>query len=387
MDKKIFSVLFFSIFSAILGVGIVVPFLPVYAHDLGASGVYIALIFGAFSLSRAFFLPYFGRLSDIKGRKPFIMSGLLIYALVSIAFFFSEDINSLIIIRFIQGIGSAMVLPVTHAYIGEITPPGREGFAMGLFNISLYGGLSLGPLAGGIIKDRFNIQVTFGFMGIFALIALILCISMLPSRSSEKHSLRRGKPQTYRNLLKDKLITSLFIFRMCYTTCIGIVWSFLPVLADGEFALSSFLIGVLVMIGVLISGLLQTPMGYLADRVDKRNLIIIGGLLTAVAIFSLEFANGFWDMLFSNIAYGLGGGIAMPALMAISVVKGNQMGSMGSIMALLTLGHTIGMFSGSLFAGIMMDLFGLHVVFYSGAIIMLLGVGIFYTLMMREEIN
>ena len=49
LDKKIFGTLFFSIFAAVTGVGVVVPLLPIYAHDLGASGLYIGLIFGAFS--------------------------------------------------------------------------------------------------------------------------------------------------------------------------------------------------------------------------------------------------------------------------------------------------------------------------------------------------
>ena len=70
LDKKIFGTLFLSMFAAITGVGIVVPLLPVYAHDLGASGIYIGLIFGSFSISRTVFLHYFGRLSDKKGRKP-----------------------------------------------------------------------------------------------------------------------------------------------------------------------------------------------------------------------------------------------------------------------------------------------------------------------------
>ena len=92
-DRKIFGVLFFSIFAAVTGVGIVVPLLPVYANDLGASGLYIGLIFGAFSLSRTFFLPYFGRLSDKKGRKPFIVAGLLSYAVISVAFLLSESLE------------------------------------------------------------------------------------------------------------------------------------------------------------------------------------------------------------------------------------------------------------------------------------------------------
>jgi len=125
LDKKIFTTLFFSILAAVMGVGIVVPLLPVYAHDLGASGVYIGLIFGAFSLSRTFLLPYFGRLSDQKGRKPLIVTGLLAYALVSIAFIFSETVETLILLRFLQGIASAMIMPVSLAYVGDITPVGQ----------------------------------------------------------------------------------------------------------------------------------------------------------------------------------------------------------------------------------------------------------------------
>ncbi|MEJ2097328.1 MAG: MFS transporter, partial [Deltaproteobacteria bacterium] len=85
IDKKIFGTLFFSIFAAVTGVGIVVPLLPVYATELGASGLYIGFIFASFSLSRTMFLPYFGRLSDRKGRKKLIISGLLAYAVVSAA--------------------------------------------------------------------------------------------------------------------------------------------------------------------------------------------------------------------------------------------------------------------------------------------------------------
>ena len=91
-DRKIFGTLFFSIFAAVTGVGIVVPLLPVYANSLGASGLYIGLIFGAFSLSRTFFLPFFGRKSDQKGRKPFIVTGLLSYAVISVAFILSTGV-------------------------------------------------------------------------------------------------------------------------------------------------------------------------------------------------------------------------------------------------------------------------------------------------------
>ena len=161
LNKSIFSTLFFSIFATVTGVGIVVPLLPVYAHDLGAGGLYIGLIFGAFSLSRSVLMPYFGRQSDKKGRKPYIVPGMFAYTLISIAFVFSKNINSLIVLRFVQGAASAMLLPVIQAYVGDITPRGREGFTMGIFNMSLFLGLSLGPLLGGVIKDHFSLNAAF----------------------------------------------------------------------------------------------------------------------------------------------------------------------------------------------------------------------------------
>ncbi|MFO8083144.1 MAG: MFS transporter [Desulfobacterales bacterium] len=376
-DKKIFCVLFFALFSTITGVGIVVPLLPVYAHNLGASGFYIALIFGAFSLSRTCFLPFFGRQSDKKGRKPFIIAGLLAYAFISIAFILSDSVETLIAIRFVQGIASAMIMPVTQAYVGDITPAGNEGFSMGLFNLSVFFGLSIGPLAGGVIKETYSLNAAFGFMGIFAFIAFGMAVVFLPSTVQERTRNPGRIPTAWKILLKDPNITGLIFFRFAYTACIGIIWSFLPVFAESEFSLPSSLIGVLVMLGVFISGMMQPPMGYLADRFSRKTMGVFGGLLTCYAILSMGWADGFYDMFIANVLFGLGGGISMPAITALAVTEGNKAESMGSVMGLLTMGHSLGMLAGALAGGLMMDLFNLRQAFYLGSAIMLFGVFIF----------
>jgi len=373
MNKKVFATLFLAVFSVTLGVGLVVPLLPVYAHTLGASGLYIGFIFGAFSLSRTTFLPVFGRLSDMKGRKPFIVTGLLAYFIVSIGFALSKDMGVFIAIRFFQGIASAMILPVAQAYIGDITPSKKEGFIMGLFNVSLYGGLSIGPVIGGVVNDVLGIQASFLGMGLVSLLGFFLCLLLLPSRGAEPAIHRTRKPIQYRTVLKNRYVAVLFLFRVAFTTCIGIVWAFLPLLADAEFGLSSSAIGVLVMLGVLVAGLLQTPMGLLADRMNKRLLILVGGLLTAGSVFSLGYAQGFWGLFLTNALFGMGGGIAMPAVMAMTVIIGRQTGAMGSVMGLLTMGHSLGMFIGPVLAGLMMDSFALDFAFLGGTVVMLIG--------------
>ncbi len=373
-DKLIFTTLFFSIFATITGVGIVVPLLPVYARNLGAGGFFIGLIFGAFSLSRVFFLPYFGHLSDNIGRKSLIVPGLLAYSAVSLAFLLSDSVGSLILIRLIQGVASAMLMPVIQAYVGDITPAGREGLTMGLFNMAVFLGLSLGPVAGGLIHDRFSLDAAFWGMGGLSLTGFFLSLVFLPPVNSEKVVRQGRKPARWKELLRHRGIAGLFLFRFAYTACIGIIWGFLPVLADTELGLSSTTIGFLVMLGIFVSGTIQVPMGYLADRLDKKSMVICGGVLVSGAIFSYGWADTVAQMVLASSFFGIGGGICMPALTATAVLIGDKMEAMASVMALLTVAHSLGMLVGSMLAGVMMDVFRLRAAFPLGAALMVLGI-------------
>lgn len=386
-DRKIFGTLFFSIFAAVTGVGIVVPLLPVYAHDLGANGLYIGLIFGAFSLSRTIFLPYFGRQSDKKGRKPFIVTGLFSYAVISVAFILSTGVESLIVIRFVQGITSAMIMPVVQAYVGDITPRGKEGWIMGLFNMSMFLGLSAGPLIGGVVKDRFSLQSAFICMGALSFVGFALSLIFLPP-TAEEHVVKKGRaPVRWSQILLDRTIAGLFFFRLAYTACIGIIWGFLPVFADTQFSISASAIGILVMLGILVSGVIHVPMGWLADRVSRKAMIILGGLVVSLAVYAYNHAGGFRDMFLASMIFGLGGGVAMPSLMAAAVLQGSHNDAMGSVMALLTVAHSLGMLVGSVLGGVMMDWFELRQAFILGALVMILGTIAFAVCTWRADLS
>ena len=387
LDKKVFGTLFFSLLATITGVGIVVPLLPVYARHAGASGLYIGLIFGVFSLSRTFLLPLFGRRSDRRGRKPFILVGLLCYALVSIAFIYFTQVEQLIVIRFFQGVASAMVMPVIQAYVGDITPKGREGFVMGLFNMSLFFGLSIGPVVGGLINDHLNMQTAFVCMGVLAFTGAGLAWWFLPATADEVVLHKGSPPLAWRAIILDRTIMGLFAFRLAYTSGISIIWGFLPVLADAQFHLSSSRIGFLVMVGVLVSGAIQAPMGYLADRFNRKALVITGGLLAGVALLSFRWADSFSSLFASSVVFGLGGGIAMPAVMAVAVLKGNETASMGSVMAVLTMAHSMGMLVGAVMAGLIMDFFELRTAFSAGFLIVVTGLVVFCITIVESRIS
>lgn len=378
-DLKIFITLFLAVFNTTLGVGLVAPLLPVYAHELGAGAFQIGLIFGAFSLTRSIFVPYFGKLSDRKGKKPLIVAGLFSYFVLSLCFTLSDSVETLVAIRLGQGFASAMILPVAQAYVGLITPPNKEGQVMGLFNMSLFGGLSMGPLLGGVVRDWFSIQVSFLCMGALTLLGFLLCLFLLPrEKGVSRATTEIREPVTpYSALLTSPTILSLFVFRACLTLCIGIAWTFVPFLAGVKLGLSSSATGVIVMVNVFVAGLLQAPMGYVADRISKVSMVVFGGTLAVFSILYLDSASSFGELVFANGLFGLAGGISFPAVMALGVIEGRRSEAMGAVMGLLALAHSLGMLMGPLMAGLLIDLFSFSVVFASGAAVISAGTLLF----------
>ena len=386
MNWSIFSILFLALFSAMLGMGIVVPLLPAYARDLGASGLYIGFIFGAFSFSRTIFLPYFGRQSDLKGRKKFITSGLFVYFIASIAFMFADNVYYLILIRFFQGIAAAMVLPVVQAFAGDLSPEGKEGTVMGILNISLFGGLSAGPVIGGITKDLYGMNTPFILMGIVCLIGFLSSVIFLPK--TERHTGINNKfPIAYRDIIKNKSIIGLFLFRFAFSMCIGSIWAFAPLLAGNEFKMTSMNVGFLLMISVLISALLTMPMGFMADMINKRFLMTAGGVISALAMGEFYKAESSRDLYIACILIGIGGGISIPSIMAMTVAAGRKIDSIGSVMSFVTMGHSLGMIAGPIIAGIILDSFNMRMIFMSNLFCLFIAVilSLYFTSFSTEE--
>jgi MFS family permease len=222
-------------------------------------------------------------------------------------------------------------------------------------------------------------------MGFLTFLGFSLSFFLLPPTKSEQVVTRGIEPLGWKWVLRDRDMAGLFLVRLAYAACIGVIWSFLPILADLEFSLSSSSIGILVTLGVFSSGLLHVPMGFMADRVNRKMMIIGGGLIITYAIFSFDWANSFGDLLLASVLFGLGGGIAMPALMALAVLKGNEIDAMGSVMGLLAMAHSLGMLAGSLLAGLMMDVSRLRHAFPSGAVLMMLCLGLFIVLTYHKK--
>jgi MFS family permease len=372
-SRTVFATLLFSVFATVIGVGIVVPLLPIHAHRLGASGLHIALVFGAYAVSRALFLPVFGHLSDRNGRKTFLTVGLFAYATISLALAYLDSIVALVVIRLLHGVASAMLIPVFQAYAAELAPAGREGRVMGLYGTVVLVGMSLGPFVGGVVNDHWGLRATFWIMGALALLGFVACAWLLPPTASEQSRREENRPSAWPHLLRDRTVASLFGFRFAYVVCVGIIWAFVPLYAAFKLSLSAAQIGLIITLGIASAGLLNTPMGILADRINRRVLVVIGGLVAAYGIFAFETAQSHAAFVLASVCFGTGGGICMPALMALAAQKGHRSDAMASVMALMTVAHSLGMLVGALLGGLMMDAFDLRFVFPAGAGVMLLG--------------
>src|SRR5215510_5678878 len=171
-----------------LGIGIVIPFLPIYAKTLGATSITIGVFFASFPLAQMLFMPLISHWSDRHGRKWFIASRLLLSSLLSLWYVYAPTIGYLIIGRFIQGGLMALVLPIASAYVGDLAPPQQRGTYLGIFNLFLTSSFGLGPLAGGWISDHYGIAASFYWMGGLTVLAFLAVLLFLPESHGNAHA-------------------------------------------------------------------------------------------------------------------------------------------------------------------------------------------------------
>lgn len=154
--------------------------LPAMAAQFHADAVTLGWITSAYIISAAVFIVPFGRYADIVGRKKIFLWGVLIYTIASVACACAPDETILILARFVQGIGGAMLFATSLAIVTQVYGPGERGAALGITIATVYAGLSLGPFLGGILTDRFGWPAIFLINVPLGLIAITLTLREIP---------------------------------------------------------------------------------------------------------------------------------------------------------------------------------------------------------------
>jgi DHA1 family multidrug resistance protein-like MFS transporter len=373
MDKKAFFVLVSTMLLPMLGFGIVVPLLPIYADQMGASALEIGFINAGFSLMILVALPIMGRLSDRFGRKKFLLAGLSILTVASLGFIWAQNPLQLIMVRVFQGIGASMHLPIAQAYLGDITPKGQEGRWMGHFSAILISSMSLGPFFGGALTDIFSANTAFLVMAALCFIGFIATLLFLPEVAERVVAKEEGS--FFDGLRKSRIMKGVFIIRMAIGFNMACIMAFLPLFGNQNLGLSVFLIGVLIAARTPLA-LLQSYTGILADKYNRRGLITIGTLAAIIFIAIMPTAGGFWSLLVMFSLMSIGIAIAMPAATAYVVEEGRVFG-MGASMALFMMAMQIGNGVGPIMLGSIVDAISIEAAFYATAVLLALGVAVF----------
>jgi len=203
--------LMLSSFIVNLGFGAILPFLSIYANhffhvwDWGSVQVnvvtQIGLLTSAMMISRAFLAPFYGRMSDKAGRKPLMVVGMAMYVVLTFGFGLAQAFWSLFLVRFFQGIASALVWPVAESAVVDISPEDKRGRNLGWFILSMSLGWSVGPFLGGglfalsellVATEVAAFRVSFFFMGAISSASFIVFNLMVidPKTQKARMSLR-----------------------------------------------------------------------------------------------------------------------------------------------------------------------------------------------------
>jgi len=374
MIKKVFPILALSIFSSMLGVGIIAPLLPLYAENLGAAGVWLGIIFASFSVSRAIFMPIIGWLSDRYGRKSFMVAGLFVYSVISLGYIWAGDVYQLTLVRLIQGAAAGMIIPIAQAYVGDISPEGEEGTWMGYFNTAFFTGFGVGPLMGGALTDHFGMDVAFYSMGGLNLLAFLVAILFLPGiqqRKTPSHS-----RLSFKEMGSSGVVKGLFSYRLSFAIGRAAFSCFLPIFATIYMGLTPTFIGILLAVNILLMSLLQLYSGGIADRFNRRILVVLGSLISFSFLASVPLLHNFWQLLGLCSFGAIGGAISMPAASALTIDEGRKFG-MGSTMAIFAVAMSIGMAIGPILGGVIVDTLNIDSVFYFAAAMGFVGTNLF----------
>ncbi len=354
-----------------IGLGIIWPLIPVYAVELGAGGFLVGLIIASFNVSRTLVSPFAGRLSDRWGRKKFIVTGLFVYAIISVLYVLPVHAETLIFVRLFHGLASVLVVPIAMALAADIAPKQKLGLYMGTLNMAVLLGLGVGPVLGGTIRDYFGMNAAFYAMGVLALLTCILVMIFIPSDYQRHGSGESQKISSIRKILTHRVVLGIFMMRFFAASGQGAVYTFLPILAL-QLKLTSSQVGIILAANVFIIAFLQRVCGTLADRVNPKYFVILGTFASGMTVFGMPFVEGFTMILLLNILMGMANGFALPGGLVITGHLGRRMG-MASLMTITDAAWSLGMIVSPILSGIVLDVFGLSYVFIIGSLLVLTG--------------
>lgn len=373
MKNNTLITLLLSVFIALLGIGIIVPVMPIFATELGASGFALGMIIAAFSITRGLLQPIVGNFSDQWGRKNFLITGLFVYGLVGLLIPHATGVPHLIIIRAFHGVGSAMIVPIAMAYMSFLAPVGHEGRYMSYLNIAIFCGIGCGPIIGGLLSDNWGLASVFYTMACLSFLAFILVILYMPGQIASDRQTARPLLASLRSMLANSKTCGILLAR--YTTMIIMVPSmaFLPLLMSQWQDSSGVQIGVIIACRTLVNAVLQIPFGKVADKYNKLLIFLVSSIFLALIILTIPLIDSFLQMATAYLLMGMAEAAIWAVLGAYASLEAKRLYGHGTMMGVFSFAMSAGVFTGAVLAGFSMDSWGIGWAYYvTGSAVLLL---------------
>jgi MFS family permease len=369
-----FLTLALAMFTAMMGIGMVTPILPVYAEAQGASGAEIGLAFSSFAIVQLFISPFSGRIADRYGRKLFIVAGLASYVVTALGWYYTDTVFWTIAFRAFSGIGSALIFSLSQAYVGDLAPEGFEGRYMGAFGIFIASGFGVGPLLAGIIRDQYDIDTVFISMAVMFAAASTAVAVLLPRSKRVRSGDIDGPPAVpWSTILRHPYVQGLYLVGTSLAFAMGASFTFVAIYLENDFGATATMVGVVLAVQQVTNGAMQPLSGMLADRLNRRMLIMGGAILVAAGYLTPAIVDEYWLVLVGfMLGVGVGSSIAQVSTQALQVEIGRGLG-MATVMSLQATSFGSGVLMGSMLTGIVNDAAGTRWVFVVATLVILGG--------------
>ena len=174
---------------------------------LGAGPVAVGLTFGAFSASTLLLRPLAGRWTDRHGRRPLLIGGAALFAVLVLGHLLVSDLMSLLVLRLLMGVAEALYFVAGFAALADLAPPGRAGEALSYNSLALFLGIAAGPVIGQALLGL------GGFPLVWEGIALLLVVAtVLAARVPETHVPAAGPVPAVPLIHRAALVPGLGLF-------------------------------------------------------------------------------------------------------------------------------------------------------------------------------
>jgi len=376
--------LYIVAFVGYAGFSFMFPVIPLYAADIGAPVSEVGIIVATMSYVTAIFLIPFGILSDRSGRQKLLIGGLVVFTLAPLLYPLANNPEQLILVRAIHGLGAAAFLPTAIALVVDLTPETKRGEAIGWYTASLQLGLMAGPITGGFLTSQFGFDAAFYGCSAVSLIGPILAFSRLRAIAHRPAVIPVERKSSWR-WLGQPLAIAVLLAPLLVAVGSGTIGSYIPLYGIG-FGMTETDAGAIITAVYASSALLRAPAGRLADRVDRKLLLLGGVGLSAVAVSLFAFFHGLAPFIIIGIVFGIGMGIAMPASLVMAADFSSASGR-GVAMAIPTCFFQVGLALGPTIMGPVAQMSGFKTMFLACAASLALGLLIMVGLMRVQKVR